>query len=1030
MEKMRKLLCILLSLCSATMACDNRNDSVRGEMGDQNFRTVGPRLSNAKWQACCRKAEIRPSCEESDDPLALLVAADKNCIDTALKLVGTRVAEDLSAAYFIRAQRKYDPVDFLRALQAAEDTLRKNPGSKTAMFNRALAQEKLGLTREAIRSWDEVVKFDESGWSREAREHRERLMGLRDPEWRGDELGEALRRRDRAALTKIARAFPSNAILAFEESDLLDAESSRLFADVLSDPYTQSIVKAAAETKDRAALEQGIRAFRQARTSARNGQPIEKADAYERAATLLERAGNPLSIAARYELAAYEFSSGRDSLPLLDAIAPIAKKHGYRDLSARIQTLRANDLEFHNRYLEAYAAYEQALAFAKQDPTATVTVLTRRSPNYAIVGLPRLAFHDSFAALTLLPRVADVNARHHAYASAATAVRQLDYPEIALQYQNAAVEAIQKAVVSAPAGGLARAKLHLAIALRGRANILVALERDTDARADLEQASDLAEAANRPAFRAQLKMRVKEVSGQASLKNNPKEAVANFSDAIGLATAQDSTYRAVLHYKRAAARRRADDPNADEDIAAALTILREEAANLVESSKRGAYEDLWTPYFSRFEAMHHDMIESRIAEGDNEGAFVYAELARAFEPMQLVLQSRFAPAGFRKIETIDDLRHHLANLPLDTVILQHLVLDEITYTWVLSRDHIELVRQRVGRKKIEGWVSNVNAAVDGKQSSPIIDAMVPAYEDLFRVPLATATARSRTRIVIVPDGPMHGLPFSALRGKKKDDYLIARASIAVAGSTSLYVYALQRDRQFAPTPRPTVLVVGDPALDLRHAREEAAQLERDYGGAEVLLGPNANVQNVLASAKNASIIHFAGHGIVNPDHPSQSKLVLAPHGHESGDLTAEKLMTELWELERTRLVVLGACSSAGGSPVGPEGVAPLVRPLIAANVPAVVGTLWKVDDATVKNLLVSLHCHHRNGDDVAVALQHAQLDMLRTKERNVTVRTWAAFQVIGHAGSPYPHRVTMEKAHSEHVCTQNSLHRPDGLHSQ
>ena len=287
--------------------------------------------------------------------------------------------------------------------------------------------------------------------------------------------------------------------------------------------------------------------------------------------------------------------------------------------------------------------------------------------------------------------------------------------------------------------------------------------------------------------------------------------------------------------------------------------------------------------------------------------------------------------------------------------------------------------------------------------------------------------------MIVPDGPMHGLSFAGLQSAR-EGYLIERGSIAIAGSTSLYLYALRRDRQFFFDRKPKVLVVGDPAFGswfklkrLPHANEEAQQLGRDYADAEVLIGAKATLRRFLQSAKNATIIHFAGHGIANPKSPWNSMLLLTPEGKDSGQLTAEQLMVELSVLERTRLVVLAACSTAGGLPVGPEGVAPLVRPLIAAKVPAVVGTLWDVQDATAKNLLVSLHCHYRNGDDVAVALRYAQLEMLRNHE---PARTWAPFQVVGYAASPYAHHAALEETHGEHVCTQNSLHRPDGLHPQ
>ena len=104
--------------------------------------------------------------------------------------------------------------------------------------------------------------------------------------------------------------------------------------------------------------------------------------------------------------------------------------------------------------------------------------------------------------------------------------------------------------------------------------------------------------------------------------------------------------------------------------------------------------------------------------------------------------------------------------------------------------------------------------------------------------------------------------------------------------------------------------------------------------------------------------------------------------------------------------MLSACSSAGGLPIGPEGLAPLVRPLIAAGVPAVIGSLWDVNDATAETLLVSFHRHYRRGFDAAAAMQAAQIEMIRNTKKPGLQRplAWASFQVIGYSSSPYPRR--------------------------
>jgi CHAT domain-containing protein len=1006
------------------MACNNGNDPVWREKGE-NARTIAPRLSNAEWKKCCVPAAAQPSCSDRindrNEALELLTVATGKCLDNVMKAVERHSPEDLSAAYYIRAQRNDDPVDFLRALQAAENTLREKPSSHAARFNRALLYQKLGLTREAQFAWNEID--DDSEWTREA---RQRLHSM--PEQANlESIYKTLRRRDDAAMKRIVRTVPQSAQRWFEDEADLTSGASKPLADALyerGDPYARTILEHPSE--------EGVLLYRRARALDRDVALDEAEKMYEQAAAVLERAGNPLSLSARYCIASIQFRSQRDPLPVLDAIIPIATRGGYRELAARIHTLRGTALMFADDYLEALDAYKQALDFAKGDPSNTVAALSRRSGLYTVLGDSRNAFRDALATFSSVTAVADVSAVHNAQGAAATAARTFGYPEIALRYQHAAVKFVQRAVAETDS---IVAKQHYAIALRERANLHFQLQHDEAAREDLEQAVRLAEAIDKKELHAQLRMRVQEVSGQALLDDNPAEAIRRFDEAIPLATGESSTYRAVLYFKRAAARRKARDPRADDDMAIALEILRREAVSLLDQHTRGTFEDLWTPYFSRFQSMYHDMIESRIAEKDIQGAFLYAEQARAFEPMQLLLQSKSVPRGFRKIETKSDLQAALATLPDDTWILQYLVLEDRAYVWVLSRGRITLVPLRAGRASIERWLTEAtDAAMVHGQNDEFRGAMRSAYAALFRAPMAMLPQSKAVRIVIVPDGAMHGIPFAALEGTRKEGLVVERGSIAVAASTSLYLYALARDRELPANNDVRALIVGDPRFDPRlpykqlpSAREEAEHLGTIYPGATVLLDKEPTVARFLAEAKGAGLIHVGGHGLVSPQKPWHSRLLLAAYDKDSGELTAEELMRALPELPHTRLVVLGACSTAGGQSIGPEGLAPLVRPIVAARVPAIVGTLWDVGDATAKNLLVSFHCHYRHGDDVAVALRHAQLEMSRNK---TPARLWAPYEVIGYTRSPYERPATLEETHSEHVCTQNSLHRPDGLHPE
>jgi CHAT domain-containing protein len=159
----------------------------------------------------------------------------------------------------------------------------------------------------------------------------------------------------------------------------------------------------------------------------------------------------------------------------------------------------------------------------------------------------------------------------------------------------------------------------------------------------------------------------------------------------------------------------------------------------------------------------------------------------------------------------------------------------------------------------------------------------------------------------------------------------------------------------------------------------------------------------LRLAAGNTIIHLAVHGVANPEVPSRSFFLLAPTGDDSGVIDAERLLKQL-QLTKTRLAVLSACSSAGGTPVGAEGLAPLVRPFVAAGVPGVVGTLWNVsDNLATEDLLVRFHQHYRDGREAAQALQLAQQEMIaHPSKAHRAAWAWSAFQMYGCASSPFP----------------------------
>jgi CHAT domain-containing protein len=121
-----------------------------------------------------------------------------------------------------------------------------------------------------------------------------------------------------------------------------------------------------------------------------------------------------------------------------------------------------------------------------------------------------------------------------------------------------------------------------------------------------------------------------------------------------------------------------------------------------------------------------------------------------------------------------------------------------------------------------------------------------------------------------------------------------------------------------------------------------------------LFGKDASesgLRTALSSKKDGRwhAVHFACHGLVNPDHPTLSSLALTPEGDNDGFLTAlEVLKMEI----PSGLVVLSACETKKGTIVGGEGIAGLTRALMYAGAPRVICSLRKVDDEATKALRV------------------------------------------------------------------------------
>ena len=266
------------------------------------------------------------------------------------------------------------------------------------------------------------------------------------------------------------------------------------------------------------------------------------------------------------------------------------------------------------------------------------------------------------------------------------------------------------------------------------------------------------------------------------------------------------------------------------------------------------------------------------------------------------------------------------------------------------------------------------------------------YHDLLEPALAQLPP-GIDRLIIVPDGPLHHLPFDALRRERSAPPVAAAYEVVVAPSATLW----RHWRTETPRPgRARALAFADPLLDRRlthgeavernavlqqglrlgrlpYARRESAALETHLGGGvDVLVGARASERALKErNLENYRIVHFAVHALADEQRPERSAVLLAPGAAtEDGLLQAREIQG--LDLDG-RIVVLSACQTASGAVLSGEGVLSLARAFFEAGAHAVVGTRWPIRDADASELFDTFYERLGSGAALAGALKAAKV---------------------------------------------------------
>lgn len=347
------------------------------------------------------------------------------------------------------------------------------------------------------------------------------------------------------------------------------------------------------------------------------------------------------------------------------------------------------------------------------------------------------------------------------------------------------------------------------------------------------------------------------------------------------------------------------------------------------------------------------------------------------------------------------------------LFLEYVLAEPESFCLVVRSGDARIVDLKAGRKEIEALSSRF---VTKLKSQNIAEAEGRRLYELLLEPIPNI---QNARLVIIPDGELHVLPFGALTSPD-GQYVLESHIISYAPSATVLEYVTAH--RGSSQPPLTFLGVGGVTYqqasarsgavgfvyrgldslrgvdlsDLPGSRDEVIEANHAMGGNGVLLLGSKATEDTFKKEPlgKFKIVHVAVHAFANTRLPEESGLVFA-RGPRPGDPRILRPHDIIQLPLDADLVTLSACDTGKGKIEGEEGIESLMQSFLIAGARSVVGSLWKADDAATADLMKNFYTRLAQGETEAASLRDAKLAMLANFGPHAIPFYWAGFIVAG-----------------------------------
>ncbi len=909
-----------------------------------------------------------------------------------------RCWSDLAAAQIELATASDEPRRLALAFAAADRALQLEPRSAEALFNRAMALEAMHLDQPAAVAWQRYLAVDaKSPWAAEGRQRLGKLSGTtRIQLWETAQrrLAAASKKNDLATVHRIVDDYRQDARASSELYVLTDwadavqrrdpaaaaahlnlarevgtalaaTNGERLLADTVA-----AIDRSGGPTVD--LLAQAQIAYRKGRACNKLRDVAAAVPWFQESARKFRRAGNPMAYMAEYYIANCRTDLGDVDAALasindqLEAAPP-----SYQALRGYLLWQQGTAFARAGRLYEALDSYQTSLAVfdRMQEETNIDYMRTGVITISMMLGRYGEAWRERIRAFRDISRNGNPRTLQAALETTARAEATAGQWEVASAFYGLSLERELKPENPA----------LLASASTWRILMTHRLGWSSVARDDVERARRTLGELKDPAMRDTAARRLMIAEALTIEEREPRRAVALLQQAEAGAYAHHELFDLpeILLERGRIYRSLGQEEEAIADFRKALDLSRARDRDVPDVQIRNTY-------FAVDEAAAEELIDILDRRNQRDDLLLVADRSRA---------RTFRTTAATAIGALT------AGIPAGTVVVHFTSLPDRLLVARIGEHGVDLHRVSISRAELQRRIAALTGEITAGDDRAARASLRAVY-DLLLGGMARELDAAR-RLIVVPDDVVGSVPFAAL--VRPDGRFLVETCAIVHAPSAMFFTSAAREHRPRPAPSGGVVTVGNPRFDRRlwpdlpalaASEQEARDVRALYDRGVALIGPDATRERVVAALAQYPVADLATHGVVDPQDPARSLLLLTPGGDDRGTL----YLRDVAALSlRNDLVMLAACKSSAPASGGAAAMRSFAFAFLAAGARNAVGTLWDVDDGMTRTLSTTMHSHLlREGRSAADALRLAQLSMLRSGDpARQALRSWSGFQLYG-----------------------------------